>query len=81
MEGQTKVIRLLENGGEIIRDFLKDCTTFRVVNGEKVNVFPLALLDYMKEHDFVEIKHVGGMYSVYKRKLPKQSEVRIAAGK
>lgn len=77
MQGQSEVISLLEKGGLIIRDFLKDATTFRVINGLKVKSFPLALLDYLKKRELVELKAVESMHSVYKRKKPKPSEVRI----
>lgn len=77
MQGQSEVISLLEKGGLIIRDFLKDATTFRVINGLKVKSFPLALLDYLKKRELVELKTVESMHSVYKRKKPKPSEVRI----
>jgi len=76
MEGQSEVISLLKDGGVIIRDFLKDCPTFRVINGEKVKRFPLALLDYLKKKDLIEVKSIESMHSVYKRKIPKPSEVR-----
>ncbi len=77
MQGQTEVIKLLKNGGLIIRDYLKDCTTFRVINGLKVDRFPLALLEHLKKMDLVELKSVEAMHSVYKRKKPKPSEIRI----
>lgn len=78
MQGQAEVIGLLNKGGLIIRDFLKDCTTFRVING-KVKRFPLALLEHLKRMDLIELKSVESMHSVYKRKKPKPSEVRIEA--
>lgn len=77
MEGQTEVINLLSIGGVIIRDFLKDCTTFRVINGLNVRSFPLALLEHLKKKDLVELKSVESMHSIYKRKKPKPSEVRL----
>lgn len=77
MQGQTEVISLLSKGGVIIRDFLNGCTTFRVINGLKVNSFPLELLEYLKDKDLIELKSVESMHSVYKRKKPKPSEVRL----
>lgn len=77
MEGQSEVINLLDKGGLIIRDFLKEVTTFRVINGSKVKRFPLALLDYLKKRELVELKVVESMHSVYKRKKPKPSEMRL----
>lgn len=77
MEGQSEVIRLLAEGGVIFRDFLKEITTFRVINGLKVKKFPLELLKHLKKEGLVELKSVESMHSVYKRKKPKPSKVRL----
>jgi hypothetical protein len=72
MQGQSEVLGLLNSGGLIIRDFLRDCATFRVINGSKVKRFPLDLLEYLKKKELVELKSVESMHSVYKRKKPKE---------
>ena len=38
MKGQFEVIKLLEQGGLIFRDFLIGCDTFRIINGQKVKI-------------------------------------------
>jgi len=66
MKGQKEVVDLLKKGGELVRDFLKGVTTFRVISGLSVKIFPLELLEKMVAERIVEIKDVLSFHSTYR---------------
>jgi len=65
MTNREEVVKLLEEGGELIRDFTKDSATFMVIKGMKVKRFPLTLLREMIKKKIVEIKDVVLCHSIY----------------
>ena len=66
MKNQKEVIELLDKKDAVIYiDFLKDITTFRVINGKIAKQFPIALFSYLKEKGIIIIKKVLSFHSRY----------------
>ena len=66
MIGEIVAVKMMREGGVLIRPLVVGTTEFMIEGVGKVKRFPLALLKYLKSKEIVEIKHVASFHSVYK---------------
>ena len=66
MTGEKEMLKLVESGGKIRRDFaISLMGFFKVINGTKVKMFPMTLLRNLEARKIIEFKALEGCCSYY----------------